>query len=112
MTQGHTQVLPSEQKDAAFIDDYQVKKSALIFRAINHKLRQDIILLIHEKEKIEVTQVYSSLGIEQCVASQHLAILRNNKLVVTERKGKYIYYSLNYTRLHLINDFIKTLVAS
>lgn len=111
MTQDNMQVFPVKPNDAPVIDDYQVKKSALIFRALNHKLRQDIILLIHEKEKLEVTQIYSSLRIEQCVASQHLAILRTNKLVSTERKGKYIYYSINYSRLQLINDFIKNLIA-
>ena len=112
MTSDKTQALPVEPKASPVIDEYQVKKSALVFRAINHKLRQDIILLIHEKEKIEVTQIYNSLRIEQCVASQHLAILRNNKLVSTERKGKFVYYSINYSRLQIINDFIQNLVAS
>lgn len=112
MTLNSTHALPVEPKGPPVIDDYQIKKSALIFRAINHKLRQEILLLIHEKNKIEVTHIYKNLHIEQCVASQHLAILRNTKIVSAERQGKFIYYSINYSRLHIINEFIKNLLAS
>ena len=58
------------------IDVLTLKKAALVLRAVNHKLRQQILKLIHQKGRITVTEIYVKLRLEQSVASQHLAILR------------------------------------
>lgn len=87
------------------IDLLQLKKAALILRAINHKLRQQILKLIHQKERITVTEIYVKLRLEQSVASQHLAILRKAGFVTTERDGKFIFYSVNSQRLQEVNRF-------
>lgn len=92
------------------IDFIHTKKSAAILRALNHKLRQQIIKFLNEHHKLTVTQMYEKLKIEQSVASQHLAILRRANLVVTEREGKYIYYSVNYARLEEVVKFVKDMV--
>lgn len=88
-----------------------VKKAAIILRAINHKLRQVILKLIDERGKITVTELYMHLRLEQSVASQHLAILRKSGFVKTEREGKFIYYSVNYRRLEELNKFIQELLS-
>lgn len=90
-------------KDELKIDPIQLKKAALIFRAINHKLRQQIIKFIHQNGRITVTQIYVKLRLEQSVASQHLAILRKAGFVTTERDGKFIFYSVNHDRLNEIH---------
>lgn len=92
------------------IDVLQLKKAALILRAINHKLRQQIIKLIHQKGKITVTEIYVRLRLEQSVASQHLAILRKAGFVTATRDGKYIYYAVNYQRLVDIHQFAHELL--
>jgi DNA-binding transcriptional ArsR family regulator len=81
-----------------------IKKSALILRAVNHKLRQQILKLIDEKGKVTVTEIYINLRLEQSVASQHLAILRKAGFVDTSRDGKFIYYSVNKPRF---NDLVR-----
>jgi DNA-binding transcriptional ArsR family regulator len=43
-----------------------------------------------------VSGIYKTLRIEQTVASQHLATLRQAGVVNTKREGKWIYYSINY----------------
>jgi len=93
------------------IDYYNVKKSALILRALNHKLRQQLIKLIDEKKKITVTEIYVQLRLEQSVASQHLAILRKAGILITEREGKFIYYLINYKRIEEIGNIVNELVA-
>jgi len=72
-----------------------VKITQLAFRAINHKLRQQIVAIIDEKGESIVTDLYVKLRIEQSVASQHLAILRKAGLVKVRRDGKFILYSIN-----------------
>jgi len=93
------------------IDYYNVKKAALILRALNHKLRQQLVKLIEEKKKITVTEIYVHLRLEQSVASQHLAILRKAGIVLTERDGKFIYYLINHKRIDEISRIVNELVA-
>ncbi len=88
----------------------ELKKAALVLRALNHKLRQQILKLIDENGKMTVTELYVKLRLEQSVASQHLAILRKAGFVNTERDGKFIYYSVNVNRLHELNQFIDELL--
>jgi len=92
------------------VDLLVTKKAALVLRAINHKLRQQILRLIDEHGKMTVTQLYLKLRLEQSVASQHLAILRKAALVKTVRNGKFIYYSINTERLEELNEFAKNLL--
>ncbi len=92
------------------VDLLNVKKAVLILRALNHKLRQQILKLIDEHGKMTVTEIYIKLRLEQSVASQHLAILRKAGFVKTIRDGKFIYYSVNTSRLQELNQFIDQLL--
>ncbi len=93
------------------IDYLLVKKASLVLRALNHKLRQQIIRMLDEKRKMTVTDIYIQLRLEQSVVSQHLAILRRAGVVQTEREGKYIYYLINYERLAHINKIVSDLLS-
>mgnify|MGYP001113620256 FL=1 len=92
------------------VDLLNVKKASLVLRAINHKLRQQILKLIDEQGKITVTEIYVKLRLEQSVASQHLAILRKAGFVNTERDGKFIYYTINTNRIEELNQFVESLL--
>ena len=93
------------------IDYLHAKKSSMILRALNHKLRQQIVKILDEQKKLTVTELYVKLRIEQSVASQHLAILRRAGIVTTKRDGKFIYYTINYPRAKEISNFIEKLVG-
>ena len=92
------------------IDYINVKKAALVLRALNHKLRQQIIKMLDENTKMTVTDLYIQLRLEQSVASQHLAILRRAGIVKTERDGKFIYYKVNEERVIQINQIVDSLL--
>jgi DNA-binding transcriptional ArsR family regulator len=83
----------------------------LVLRALNHKLRQQILTLIETEDKITVTEIYVRMRLEQSVASQHLAILRRAGIVSTQRDGKFIYYTVNYKRIDQITGVTESLVA-
>lgn len=93
------------------VDLLNVKKAALVLRAVNHKLRQQILKLIDEHGKMTVTELYVKLRLEQSVASQHLAILRKAGFVRTTRDGKFIYYAVNTSRMLDLNKFIDDLLG-
>jgi hypothetical protein len=73
------------------IDVIQLKKAALILRAINHKLRQQIMKLIHQNGKMTVTD-------------------RKAGYVNTLRDGKFIFYSVNYERLEQVHVIVHDLL--
>ncbi len=91
------------------LDYSELRRAVLVLRAVNHKLRQSIIDLLEEHGRMTVTEIYIKLRLEQSVASQHLAILRKAGVVVTERNGKFIHYSLNNDRLGQISRLIEEL---
>ena len=93
------------------IDYHNIKKAAMVLRALNHKLRQQVIKTIHENKRLTVTQLYVKLRLEQSVASQHLAILRKAGVVSTERDGKFNFYTINFSRIEAINNFVKNLMG-
>ena len=86
-----------------------LRSAVLVLRAINHELRRSIVDLLEKEDRMTVTQIYIKLRIEQSVASQHLAILRKAGIVHPHREGKYIYYSLEKTRLSQIAELVSTL---
>lgn len=106
-----TNIVLQNGKSSLKVDYLRTKKAALILRALNHKLRQQMIKLIDDKQKITVTEIYVKLRLEQSVASQHLAILRRAGIVATTRDGKFIHYSVNYSRLAEVIKFADDLLG-
>ena len=84
-------------------DKVEIAESML--RAIKHPLRLKIIGFIDKSREINVNKIYKALKIEQSVASQQLRILREDEIVLAIKKGKFVFYTLNYLKL-------KNIVAS
>src|SRR3954465_13134021 len=97
--------------NAIKLDFLHLKKAALVLRAMNHKLRQQMIKLLDESKRMTVTEIYVKLRLEQSVASQHLAILRRAGIVITQRDGKFIHYTINKQRIAEVAKFVEELVG-
>ena len=81
---------------------------SLAFRAAYHPLRTQIVDFLRKNPQFNVTKIYLALKLEQSVVSQHLAILRKSRLVVSKRSGKFIHYEVNEDGLALLGQ-IQTL---
>jgi len=81
------------------------KTATMIIRAVNHKLRKQIISLLDENKRMHVSDIYAKLKLQQSVTSQHLALMRCAGIVTTNREGRNIYYILNHSRLAQIGHF-------
>ena len=64
--------------------------STELMRALAHPLRL---------KNIQVNQIYNTLKIEQSIASQHLRILKNAGVLVADKDGKYMHYTIDYQRV-------------
>ncbi|MCD4773502.1 MAG: metalloregulator ArsR/SmtB family transcription factor [Bacteroidales bacterium] len=84
----------------------KLDRAARRLRSIAHPMRIAIIDLLSSNEKMNVTQLYESLGIEQAATSHHLNILRNSGILSSKRDGKMIFYFLQTKVLVEIIDCI------
>lgn len=101
----------NQGNDQVKLDYDELRRAVLVLRAVNHKLRQEIVDLLEVNGQMTVTDLYVKLRLEQSVASQHLAILRRAGVVITDREGKFIYYSLDQNRLTQINGLVEKLAV-
>ena len=91
-------------------DAKAAKQGASVLQALNHDLRQRIIRLIHIHGCMNVTDMYKKLDIEQSVMSLHLAILRKERFLLSERHGREIHYSLNFERFAKVDELNRQIV--
>jgi ArsR family transcriptional regulator, virulence genes transcriptional regulator len=87
------------RKAKVSINNDKLQVSSEILRALAHPLRMKILQFIDQNGVINVNKIYNTLKLEQSITSQHLRILRLAGLVDTHRKGKFIYYSIDYDKL-------------
>lgn len=89
------------------LDVEKLEFAAGKLRSIAHPMRIAIIDMLDDNKRLSVTEIYQALDIEQAAASHHLNILKNNKVLISKREGKKIFYSLKNATLteiiHCIN---------
>lgn len=81
------------------INTEKLQTSAEILRALAHPLRMKILEFIDKHKTINVNKIYNTLKLEQSITSQHLRILRLAGIVITTREGKFIHYSIDYSKV-------------
>lgn len=86
------------------LDGNKLTLAANILRAVAHPERIRMLEYLDQQGSVPVNKIYVDLDIEQSQASQQLKILRDAKLVLTSRLGKYIYYSINYSALKKLTE--------
>lgn len=79
---------------------------AEVFRVLAHPTRIHIIETLRKCE-LSVGSIQEQVGTEPANLSQHLAILRTNRLVVTRKEGNQVFYSLRDPLLTDVLDAMK-----
>jgi len=96
------------RKSKVPIHDDKLQESSEVLRALAHPLRMKILEFIDKHKTINVNKIYNSMKLEQSITSQHLKILRSTDIVITERDGKFIHYSVNYPKLTSVLKAVNT----
>jgi ArsR family transcriptional regulator, virulence genes transcriptional regulator len=71
----------------------KAEHAALVLKSLSNKWRL-LILCQLVKGETSVGSLERAIGLSQSALSQHLAVLRANKLVRTRRASQTIYYSI------------------
>lgn len=80
----------------------KVEKSYRITSSLCNQKRIELMEFIHwcKNGRVKVSEIYAINRWEQSETSKHLGILRSTGMVIAERVGRNIYYSLNYKKLY------------
>lgn len=76
------------------VNDAMLMTLESLFSALADRTRLEIVLFIMKNGKASVQEIARGINKSQSLVSHHLACLRNCGIVKTERRGKYVYYSL------------------
>jgi ArsR family transcriptional regulator len=73
---------------------YEVK--AGLFKGLSHPLRIRILELLADGAEHSVAELQRDTELEASHLSQHLLVLRRHRLVVSERRGSFVYYRVAF----------------
>ena len=79
------------------------RASAPIFNALGDSSRQDIVMLLAQQERLNVSQIAEQMPLSRPAISHHLKVLMQAGLLHMERVSRENFYTLN------VDDALATL---
>ncbi|PRQ08480.1 Transcriptional repressor SdpR [Enhygromyxa salina] len=77
-----------------------------VFKALGDATRVEIVALLAEaREPVCACDIEGHFELAQATVSHHLKILREAGVLASERRGTWIFYSLEPTALDRLNEF-------
>lgn len=88
---------------------YEAK--ANLFKGLAHPLRVRVLEVLSTSPEASVSELLEATGLEASHLSQHLAVLRNNRLVTADRRGNQVYYRLSHPQVADLLRVARTLLG-
>ncbi|MDD0820660.1 ArsR/SmtB family transcription factor [Bacillus paranthracis] len=82
------------------------KENAHLLKAISHSIRIQIVIELNKKGPCTVNQIAEFLGRPQSTTSQHLAIMKSQKILASNRKGYEVYYSVQNKKINTLIEVL------
>ena len=86
------------------------KIHAELCKVFSNPTRLEILNLLRDKE-MSVTELIEKTELSQANISQHLSIMRSKGIVISDRKGKNIYYRLTNPKIIKAFDIIREVLS-
>ena len=83
------------------------ERLAAVCKTLGHPVRMGIVVLLFERGRQSVSDLTRQLEKRQTVVSQHLNIMQLQGLLSSERKGKFIFYQLQFLECPALFDILK-----
>lgn len=99
-------IMAKEKSDK---DDRIYQLHADLCQMLSNPTRIKILEELKEGEKT-VSELVSAIGVRQANLSQHLAELRNRKIVRDRREGSNVYYEIAYPKLTKACNLVREVV--
>lgn len=87
-----------------------LEKVAKILKTIAHPVKLEILEILESEEPLDVSTICSKIGAECEISmmSHHLAKMKDNGIVVSEKKGKQVFYRIADRSLLSIFDCMES----
>ncbi len=99
----HNQIRQCRERIAA--TSKEVEKLSKILNLSGNQVRLTMLLLLYEEEKLCVCDLSDILEMKVPAVSQHLRKLKDNEMVVSEKVGQTIFYSISSEHNELFKDY-------
>ena len=86
------------------------KIHAELCKVFSNPTRLEILNLLRDKE-LSVTELIEKTKLSQANISQHLSIMKSKGIVISDRKGKNIYYRLINPKIIKAFDIIREVLS-
>ena len=86
------------------------KIHAEMCKVFSNPTRLEILNLLSDKE-MSVTELIKKTKLSQANISQHLSIMKSKGIVISDRKGKNIYYRLTNPKIIKAFDIIREVLS-
>jgi len=83
---------------------------AELCKVFSNSTRLEILNLLRDKE-MSVTGLIGKTKLSQANISQHLSIMKSKGIVISDRKGKNIYYRLTNPKIIKAFDIIREVLS-
>ena len=84
------------------IESDKILSAVNMLKVIAHPVRLGILDLLTENKKMTVLEIQEALNIEQAIASQHLTLMEDKGVLVSEKVSRYKYVSLRFPKMKSI----------
>ena len=84
----------------------QMEHAAKVLKAIAHPVKLEIIKILADGEPMDVTTLcgHVGMGCQISMMSHHLAKMKDNGVLTSEKQGKQVFYSIaNRNLLNIFN---------
>lgn len=86
------------------IEVNKIQSAVNMLKVIAHPVRLAIVDLLTENKRMTVLEIQEALHLEQAVASQHLTLMEDKNVLVSEKISRNKYVSLRYPKMvNIIN---------
>lgn len=90
----------------------ELERVTPMLRAVAHPVRLRILdYLRHEGEPRTVSAIEQACGVQQAVVSQQLRILKDQGVLVAQRRGNFVFYDISAPSVFLVLDCIRNHTA-
>ncbi len=70
-----------------------------MLKVIAHPVRLAIVDLLTESKRLTVLEIQDKLNLEQAIASQHLSLMEDKGVLLSEKAGRNKYVSLRFPKM-------------
>jgi DNA-binding transcriptional ArsR family regulator len=81
------------------IETNKIQSAVNMLKVIAHPVRLAIVDLLTEHKRMTVLEIQEALQLEQAVASQHLTLMEDKNVLVSEKISRNKYVSLRYPKM-------------